>query len=86
MKAKEIVIQEIESTCSNNYSNYLIGFRTFPESIALLNANNVEVIFGENCKSEKEAKEVVEHFLSKGIQKETKYSLNIAKGVYLIAK
>lgn len=86
MKTKELIINEIEARVQQDYANYLIGFRTFPVSEVLLEGKNIKIVYGENCTSENDAKKIIEYFVGKGMQPERQFSLNIAKGIFIIKK
>jgi hypothetical protein len=84
MKSNDLIIKEVEEIITDNYEKYSIGLRTHPQSFALLSANDVEPIYSENCHSENDAKKIVEYFTEKGMLSENRFSLNAAKGIYII--
>jgi hypothetical protein len=85
MKEKELIIREIEAKISE-FEGFLIGFKAFPQSLAVLQANGIEVVYGENCISENDAKFIVKYFIEKGMSLDKKFSMNIAKGIFIRRK
>ena len=83
-KAKEIIIKEIKSGFSKNYNDYFIGFRAKPQSIAFFQIKGIELLYSENCPSSKDAKEIVNLFLGKGMKLSQRFTLNISKGIFII--
>jgi hypothetical protein len=83
MKTKELLIQEIESKLTDKITDYLIGYRGYPQSLILLQKHKINILFGENCLSENDAKFIVDYFIAKGMKLENRYSLNISKGIYV---
>jgi hypothetical protein len=85
MKNKEQILREIDSL-SIDFSDCFIGYRPYPESLAILKANGVNLIYAENCNSEDVGKSIVDHFIAQGMSLDDKYSLNIAKGIFIYKK
>ena len=85
MKEKELIIREIESKISE-FHGFLIGFKTYPQSLAVLQANGIEIVYGENCISENDASFIVKYFQEKGMALDKKFSMNIAKGIFIRIK
>jgi len=82
MKEKELIIREIESMI-NEFEDFLIGFRAFPQSLTIIEANGLEIVYGANCISENDAKTIVAYFKRKGMRLDEQFSMNIAKGVFI---
>jgi len=82
MKNKELIISEIEKLAVN-FEEYTIGFRTHPESYVVLKANGIKIVYGVTCSSENDAKYIFDYFKNKGMKRDSRFSLNIAKGIYI---
>ncbi len=84
MKTADLIINQIEAITNSKYEMYSIGLREFPESQMLTTANNLSLAFADNCDSYKSAKGTFDFFVEKGMHIDHKFSLNEAKGVYVI--